>query len=120
MYGLKIPRPDKESVDLFQSLVPKDDRVTVRPMFGNISAFVNGNMFFGVFGNDLFVRLSDEHRDELLKKKGASLLEPMKGRPMKEYVLIPGAWWTEPETVKLWLSRSLDWASKLPAKKTKR
>src|SRR5438552_19137035 len=47
VYGLKIPRPDKESVDLFQSLVPKDDRVTVRPMFGNISAFVNGTCSSG-------------------------------------------------------------------------
>ena len=78
MYGLKIPRPDQESVDLFRSLVPKDDRVTVRPMFGNISAFVNGNMFFRVFGNDLFVRLSSEDQSELLKNKGSSMLEPMK------------------------------------------
>jgi len=53
-------------------------------MFGNISAFVNGNMFAGLFGNDLFVRLSKESRKELLEKQGASLLEPMKGRPMKE------------------------------------
>jgi TfoX/Sxy family transcriptional regulator of competence genes len=48
-------------------------------MFGNISAFVNGNMFAGLFGNDIFVRLSDENRRELLEEKGASLLEPMKG-----------------------------------------
>jgi len=58
-------------------------------MFGNISALVNGNMFAGFFGNDLFVRLSEESRRELLDKKGASLLEPMKGKPMKEYVVIP-------------------------------
>src|SRR5437016_14574293 len=67
VYGLKIPRPDKESVDLFQSLVPKDDRVAVRPMFGNISAFFKGNMFFGVFGADLFLRLSIEDQKGLLK-----------------------------------------------------
>ena len=94
LFGLKIPRADEKSKELF--------------------------MFFGVFGNDLFVRLPDDHRDELLRKKAASLLEPMKGKPMKEYVLIPQAWRTEPETVRLWVSRSLDWASKLPAKKTKK
>jgi len=49
-------------------------------MFGNLSAFVNGNMFLGLFGNDLFVRLSSEDQKELLKKKGASVLEPMKGK----------------------------------------
>ena len=99
VYGLKIPRSDKESVDLFRSLVPKDDRVTVRPMFGNISAFVNGNMFFGVFGTDLFVRLSSEDQLELRKNKGSSMLEPMKGKPMKDYVVLPKTWRARPETL---------------------
>ncbi len=108
MYGLKIPRPDKESVELFQSLVPKDDRVTVRPMFGNISAFVSGNMFFGVFGNDLFVRLSREDLLELLKNKGSSMLEPMKGKPMKDYVVLPNTWRARPETLRSWISKSLE------------
>jgi len=79
-----IPRPDEKSKEFFRSLLPDDSRVTIRPMFGNTSAFVNGNMFAGLFGNDLFVRLSKESRKELLEKQGASLLEPMKGRPMKE------------------------------------
>jgi TfoX/Sxy family transcriptional regulator of competence genes len=74
---MKIPRPDQASIVLFKSLVPDDPQVTIRPMFGNISAFVNGNMFFGLFGNDLFVRLSDKDQAELLKKKGVSNLEPM-------------------------------------------
>jgi TfoX/Sxy family transcriptional regulator of competence genes len=86
-------------------------------MFGNISAFVNGNMFSGLFGNDIFVRLSDKNRQELLEEKGASLLEPMKGKPMKEYVVVPNAWKNKPETIRLWLSRSLDWTSTLPPKR---
>ena len=60
-----IPRPDEKSKEFFRSLLPDDSRVTIRPMFGNISAFVNGNMFAGLFGNDLFVRLSEERRKEL-------------------------------------------------------
>jgi TfoX/Sxy family transcriptional regulator of competence genes len=119
VFRLKIPRPDKESVDLFHTLVPQDDRVTVRPMFGNISAFVNGNMFFGVFGSDLFVRLSGEDQVELLKNKGSSMLEPMKGKPMKDYVVLPGNWRVKPETLRSWISKSLEWSSKLPPKKAK-
>ncbi len=115
-----IPRPEEKSKEFFRSILPDDPRVTIRPMFGNISAFVNGNMFAGLFGNDIFVRLSDENRRELLKEKGASFLEPMKGRPMKEYVVIPKTWKNQPETVRLWLSRSLDWTSELSPKKTKK
>lgn len=87
-------------------------------MFGNESAFVNGNMFFGLFGDDLFVRLSEEDGQELIKKKGA-LLEPMKGRPMKEYFVLPKAWKDQPENVRFWVSRSLNWVGKLPEKKKK-
>jgi TfoX/Sxy family transcriptional regulator of competence genes len=89
-------------------------------MFGNISAFVNGNMFAGLFGNDIFVRLSNENRQELLTENGTSYLEPMEGKPMKEYVVIPKAWRNNPETIRLWLSRSLDSASRLPPKTTKK
>ena len=81
---MSMPRPDEASRAFFESIVPDDPRVQVRPMFGNSAAFLNGNMFIGLFGSELFVRLSDEDRAELLQEEGASLLEPMKGRPMKE------------------------------------
>ncbi|MDA4128133.1 MAG: TfoX/Sxy family protein [Thaumarchaeota archaeon] len=113
---MKIPHPTKESSALFKSMVPKDPRVTTRPMFGNVSAFVNGNMFMGVYGDDLFVRLSGEDRDELLGEAGASVFEPMKGKQMKEYILVPRVWRTQPKIVTSWVSRSMDWASKLPKK----
>jgi TfoX/Sxy family transcriptional regulator of competence genes len=117
---MNITPPDEDSKEFFRSILPDNPRITIRPMFGNISAFVNGNMFAGLFGNDLFVRLSEESRKELLEKKGASLLEPMKGRPMKEYVVIPKAWRNQHETVRIWVIRSLDWTSKLPPKKMKK
>jgi len=117
---MKIPRSDENSKEFPKSLLPDDPRITIRPMFGNISAFVNGNMFTGIFGNDLFVRLSEENRNELLENKGASLLEPMKGKPMKEYVVIPETLRNQYDTVRMWVIRSLDWASKLPPKKPKK
>ncbi len=113
---MRIPRSDEDSKKFFRSIVPSDPRVSVRPMFGNESAFVNGNMFFGLFGNDLFVRLSEEDGQELIKKGGA-ILEPMKGRPMKGYVVLPKEWMNQPNTLDTWITRSLNWAAKLPQKK---
>jgi TfoX/Sxy family transcriptional regulator of competence genes len=89
-------------------------------MFGNISAFVNGNMFAGVFGDDIFIRLSEENRQGLLAEEGAAYLEPMKGKPMKDYVVIPKGWHNKPERIRSWLSRSLLSTSKLPPKKPKK
>jgi TfoX/Sxy family transcriptional regulator of competence genes len=113
---MKIPRPDDDSQKFFHSVLPDDPSVTVRPMFGNEAAFVNGNMFMGLFGSGMFVRLSEEDRAEFLKRKNAALFEPMKGRPMKEYVMIPEEWRGSSEAVRPWVARSLKWAGKLPKK----
>jgi TfoX/Sxy family transcriptional regulator of competence genes len=116
---LKIPGSNKKLEVFFKSVLPDDPKITTRPMFGNLAAFVNGNMFAGLYGDDLFVRLSEDGRADLLSNKG-SMFEPMKGRPMKEYVCVPRAWLEKPALVKPWISRSLEWSSTLPKKQKKK
>jgi TfoX/Sxy family transcriptional regulator of competence genes len=116
----KIPRSTKESEAILRSLVPDRADVTVRPMFGNRSAFVNGNMYAGVFGDDLFVRLPESESADLLKNRGASFFEPMKGRAMKGYVVVPKAWLRDPEKLKPWVAKALAWTAKMPPKAKKR
>ncbi len=41
---MPFPRPDEDTKAFFESIVPNDPRVTARPMFGNVAAFVNGNI----------------------------------------------------------------------------
>jgi TfoX/Sxy family transcriptional regulator of competence genes len=89
-------------------------------MFGNLAAFVNGNMFAGLYGNDMFVRLSEQEAKELLEHEGAGLFEPMKGRPMKGYFLLPGSWKNRPDLVRSWVTKSQAWTSKLPKKASKK
>lgn len=83
-----MPKPDAEARALFESLVPEHPDVRTRPMFGNVAAFVNGNMFTGLYGSDVFVRLPEKDRAALTGEGGAAL-EPMPGRPMREYVVLP-------------------------------
>lgn len=116
----KIPRSSKESEALLRSLLPKGEEVSLRPMFGNLSAFVGGSMFMGVYGEDFFVRLSDSDRGELLRNEGASTFEPMPGRRMKEYVVVPRPWTRDASKIKPWVERSFEWSSKLPSKKAKK
>lgn len=115
--GMSFPKPDDESLAFFESLVPEDPRVQSRPMFGNRAAFVNGNMFQALFGTQVAVRLSDSDRATLLKEAGASVFEPMPGRAMKEYVVLPEAWRKHRTKAEKWAARSFAWASGLPPKK---
>jgi TfoX/Sxy family transcriptional regulator of competence genes len=114
---MKMPKKDTGTEAFFRSLLPQDARITVRPMFGHVAAFVNGNMFAGTFGKQTFVRLSDDLGAELTKVEGTSLFSPMQGRPMRGYVVMPSAWEKSPEKAKEWVARSLSWAATMPPKK---
>ena len=84
-------------------------------MFGNLAAFVNGNMFAGLFGEDLFVRLPDDEAAKV-RKQGGRDFAPMAGRPMKGYVTVPGTWRTKPEPVKAWIVAALEITGRMPPK----
>ena len=111
----KMPKPTEETKDFFASLVPEHPAVSIRPMFGQLSAFVNGNMFMGIFGEDVLLRLPEDDRAELTAAGGGPF-EPMPGRPMREYVLVPPAWREDPARIRRWAARALDHAEELPPK----
>lgn len=111
-----MPKSDPNAAALFQTLLPADPRVTLRPMFGHAAAFVNGHMFAGTFGSQMFVRLDEPARAELLAVPGATPFAPMKDRPMKDYVQLPQSMLAERSSAKSWVTRAFEWTSTLPAK----
>ena len=90
---MKIPKPTPADRDRFTALVPSADGVEVKPMFGNLGAFVNGNMFMGLFGAAIGVKLPDVDRLRLLEEPGAGPFGPAE-RPMGGYVSRPSSWST--------------------------
>jgi TfoX/Sxy family transcriptional regulator of competence genes len=74
-------------IDLFAEALPDDPRIERRKMFGYPSIFVHGNMCAGLFGDGMFARLSAADRAAL--PGGGAPFEPMPGRPMKDYTLVP-------------------------------
>jgi TfoX/Sxy family transcriptional regulator of competence genes len=119
MSDRSMPKSSVDANTAFRALLPADPQVKVRPMFGNLAAFVNGNMFAGLFGDDLFVRVGEEERAALIEQ-GGSPFEPMAGRPMKAYVVVPSTWSSDPDTARAWLARSLAGAGSLPPKEARR
>ncbi|MBT8197308.1 MAG: TfoX/Sxy family protein [Acidimicrobiia bacterium] len=116
---MNIPKPSEADKDYFRSIVPEDPRVEVKPMFGNVAAFVNGNMFMGLFGPDVGVRLDENGRDELTAVEGTSPFGP-DDRPMREYVTLPEAWRDDPKTTAEWADRALDHVASMPPKEPKK
>jgi len=79
---MKVPRPSPDDLAYFRGIIPDDPRVAVKPMFGNIGAFVNGNMFSGLFGSAVGVKLNpDDHPPEATKAaKAAKAKRPRDSR----------------------------------------
>ena len=89
-------------------------------MFGGLGSFVNENMFAGALGKQMFLRLPDADRTALLREPGGGPFEPIKGRTMAEYATVPKLWMMDPDRVREWVSRSLEWVAALPPKKGKK
>jgi TfoX/Sxy family transcriptional regulator of competence genes len=115
MSPMSMPKPSEQAKAAFSKLVPGEPAVTMKPMFGNLAAFVNGNMFAGLFGEDLFVRLPDDE-SAIVRKQGGRDFEPMPGHAMKGYITVPSTWRTKPDAVVIWIKRSLELTRKMPAK----
>ena len=115
MGKMKMPKPSEQAKAAFQKLVPPDPAVTTRPMFGNLAGFVNGNMFCGLFGEDLFVRVSDDDQAKV-RKEGGKPFEPMPGRAMTGYAVVPVGWQKKPDYTRVWIVTALAWSRQLPAK----
>jgi TfoX/Sxy family transcriptional regulator of competence genes len=115
---MQIPRPSADDKEYFSSLVPDGPEVEIKPMFGNLGAFVHGNMFAGLFGSDVGVRLRDEDREELAAVDGAGPFGPAE-RPMGGYMSLPASWRDQPEKAGDWVAKALDYVQAFPPKKSK-
>jgi TfoX/Sxy family transcriptional regulator of competence genes len=103
-------------IALFYAALPDDPRVERRKMFGYPCAFVAGNLFAGLHQESVIVRLAENDRAAAIADQGACMFEPMPGRPMREYIVLPDAALKGRGKLTAWLQRALDYAASLPAK----
>lgn len=89
-----------------------------RQMFGYPTCVLNGNMFMGLHEDKLFLRLADADQSALLEKGGAPF-EPMPGRPMRGYIVVPPTMLEDDPALAGWIAKSFDYATSLPPKKPK-
>jgi hypothetical protein len=58
-------------------------------MFGMPTLKVGGKAFAGIRNGEMVFKLTGEAHARALAMKGAHLFDPMDGRPMKEWVVVP-------------------------------
>jgi len=115
---MKMPKPTDDDRDYFRSLIPDDPEVEIKPMFGNLAAFANGQMFAGLLGASVGLRLDEPAYGELSAVAGAGGFGPGE-KPMNGYVSLPAAWRDDPGQASSWVEVALTQARSRPPKRTK-
>ena len=88
-----------------------------KKMFGYPAYFVDGKMFAGLFADQVFLRLSEEDQIKLIGEYPyVKHFEPVEGRVMKNYMVIPREVYSSGEAFKHWLISSLEYTRTLPKK----
>lgn len=105
-----------ELVDRFGSVMSERPAASLRMMFGSPAAWVNGYMTTGLHAGKWFVRLSEGDAAELLAAGGGPF-EPMAGRPMRGYTVLPAAMADDATIAAGWVDRAIDYSASLPPKK---
>ncbi|MDQ6947885.1 MAG: TfoX/Sxy family protein [Actinomycetota bacterium] len=108
-----------ELMTRFEELVALVPAATTKQMFGYPTCVLGGNMFMGLHDDYLILRLSEADRAAFAEEVGGRVFEPMPGRPMKEYVVVPADVTKGPE-VEQWVRASYDYAHSLAPKKPKK
>ena len=114
----KFEKENVETAGLFAQLMAGVE-CERRKMFGCSVAFLNGNMFAGVFADRLFFRLDAQARAGLGERaRELVVFEPAKGRAMKAYMELPGKHRDDTLFTDL-LGLALECAKTLPVKEKK-
>ena len=98
-----------------QELFGNDERVTQRKMFGGLALMFQGNMFVGINGDELMVRVGKAKHAEALARPHAREMD-FTGKSLSGYVYVAAAGIAEDEDLQQWCDRALAFVKTLPAK----
>jgi hypothetical protein len=87
----KMPKACPKTVERFEALaegfVARGAKRS--KMFGMPVLKAGDKVFAGTFGDAMTFKLGPEELEKARTQRGVESFEPMKGRPMKEWVLVP-------------------------------
>ena len=110
---MDMPKHSDAAKDHFRTLITQAPGVEVKPMFGSLGAFVNGNMFAGLFGESVGVKLDEPGLEELRALPGTGPFGPPE-RPMNGWLSLPADLPDEDKSG--WTDRARDHIATLPPK----
>lgn len=105
----------EELADRVREVVAERDDIDEKPMFGGLCLLAHGNMFAGVLGETLMLRVGPDRHDQALERPHARIMD-FTGRPMRGYVYVDPPGIATEADLRDWVELSLVFVDTLPAK----
>ncbi len=112
MYNTKL----EEKID---AAVKQWRNVEKKKMFGGVGYLLKGNMCFGIYKDNLIVRIDKEQGEQNLKDRNVQSFG-IRGKPMAGWVMVKETVWKIPANLAKWIDTGKRFAQSLPEKKGKR
>ncbi len=112
------PAP-KAAADAFASVTTNLTGAEPHKMFGYACIFANGYLCVGLHEVGMVLRLADADRSQFIERFHARGFEPMPGRVMREYVVVPPPLLADPKALRGWAKKAVAYVSTLAPKATR-
>lgn len=106
-------KPPEALARTFENALKDFPMAQPRKMMGFPSATINGNMFAGLFNDKMILRLSEP---DAAAMPGAKPFEPMPGRAMRGWVVVPPRILNSARELSAWMEKAFGYARTLPKK----
>lgn len=116
---MDMPKSPPALVERFDTVAAEHPEATRRLTFGYPCLYVGGNMVSGLFGSHWHVKLGAAETAELMRHDGAGPFEPMPGRPMTGFTLLPESIVADDREVRQWVERAIAHGATMPVKTPK-
>ena len=102
--------------EIIQKLYVGEKGLTAKRMFGGVCYLVGGNMAFGIYKDNLIIRLGSPELAQQEIDSRRALPFDITGKAIKGWVMIPKTKLAGPKEYKKWLDRGLGFAGSLKPK----
>ena len=114
-----MPKSPPALVARFDTVAARFPEAQRRLTFGYPCLYIGGNMVSGLYGDGWHVRLSGQDLADAQALEGSRPFEPMPGRAMTGYTLLPADVIDDDDAIDGWLRRAIAFGATLPPKTSK-
>jgi len=108
---LHFGKPPEPLVRTFENALKDFPMVERRLTFGAPSAMIGGKMFAGLHNDKMILRLSEQ---DAAAMPGAKPFEPMPGRAMRGWVVVPPRILSSTRELNAWMGKAMEWTETMP------